>query len=152
LLVHSSDPPLESPARNPQNMFVPLYETRPRRPDDHSGAKRQRLSVWTPAMQSSVLRQAEPHGGRRVRITEVRILERGGSMVVRASKSRSTMPTAPQRWRSRRPSGKSSHQMAYFGSKRTRGRQCGNLMPTAPRPTRCVPTSCGCGSPQWPTS
>ena len=25
-------------------------------------------------------------------------------------------------------------------------------MPTAPRPTRCAPTSCGCGSPRWPTS
>jgi hypothetical protein len=22
----------------------------------------------------------------------------------------------------------------------------------APRPTPCEPTSCGCGSPQWPTS
>jgi Transposase DDE domain group 1 len=35
---------------------------------------------------------------------------------------------------------------------RKRGNASSISMPTAPLPTRCAPTSCGCGSPQWPTS
>jgi Transposase DDE domain group 1 len=33
---------------------------------------------------------------------------------------------------------------------RKRGSASSTFMPTAPQPTRCAPTSCGCGSPRWP--
>src|SRR5205085_1892010 len=33
---------------------------------------------------------------------------------------------------------------------RKRGNASLTSMPTAPRPRRCAPTSCGCGSPRWP--
>jgi DDE family transposase len=33
---------------------------------------------------------------------------------------------------------------------RKRGNASSISMPTAPRPIRCAPTSCGCGSPRWP--
>jgi Transposase DDE domain group 1 len=33
---------------------------------------------------------------------------------------------------------------------RRRGNASSTFMPTAPRPTRCLPTSCGCGLLQWP--
>jgi hypothetical protein len=32
---------------------------------------------------------------------------------------------------------------------RKRGSASSTSMPTAPQPTRCAPTSCGCGSPRW---
>jgi hypothetical protein len=39
------------------------------------------------------------------------------------------------------------------GEMENRIKECSStFMPTAPQPTRCAPTSCGCGSPRWPMS
>jgi hypothetical protein len=57
------------------------------------------------------------------------------------------------RWRARstRPATSTRSFTAPAARWRTASRNASSIfMPIAPRPKRCAPTSCGCGSPQWP--
>ena len=59
------------------------------------------------------------------------------------------------RWRARstRPATSTRSSTAPAARWKTASRNASStFMPTAPRPTRCAPTSCGCGSPRWPMS
>ena len=79
---------------------------------------------------------------------------RGGSSPRRSGpKAPPTRALSSPRWRARstRPATSMRSSIAPVARWKTGSRSANStFMPTAPRPTRCAPTSYGCGSPRWP--
>jgi hypothetical protein len=81
--------------------------------------------------------------------------ERGSWPRRNGPRARPTHALSSLRWRTRRtrPATSTRSSTAPAARWKTALRNASSIsMPTAPRPTRCVPTNCGCGSPRWPTS